>query len=178
MADEPTSRTPRFGFAIARVRGISIRIHGTFLLLLAFIAYRSWQETSNPLAVAHAIALVLAVFACVALHELGHALVALHFGVRTKDITLYPIGGVARLERIPERPLHELLVAFAGPLVNFVIAAVLGVTLHLLGHATMPPESGEPGFFVALIWINLGLGLFNLVPAFPLDGGRVLRDRG
>jgi Zn-dependent protease len=150
---------------LGRVAGIDVFLHPTFLLLLAYVAM-----TQGGIG---AVLLVSAVFGCVLLHELGHALVARRFGIATEDITLYPIGGVARLQRMPRAPGAELLIALAGPAVNLLIVLALsGVEALGLGLAGSP---GPDGLIAELILINLGLALFNLIPAFPMDGGRVLR---
>lgn len=148
---------------LGRVAGIDLYLHPTFLLLIAYVGM-----TMGGL---NAVLVTLAAFGCVLLHELGHALMAREFGIRTEDITLYPIGGLARLERMPRAPGAELLIALAGPAVNVAIAAGLWIF-------RVPLTSGGPWFvwFVSnLLTINLMLALFNLVPAFPMDGGRVLR---
>jgi len=148
------------------VAGIDLYIHPTFLLVLLFPGVLA----GGPLSVL----LVLAVFGCVLLHELGHALAAQQFGIRTRDITLYPIGGVARLERMPRAAGAELVIALAGPAVNLAIAAGLA-TLGVLagGELALGTALGTMG--AELLAINIVLALFNLLPAFPMDGGRVLR---
>jgi Zn-dependent protease len=153
---------------LGRVAGIDIYLHPTFLLIL-FLP----QVTAGGL---FSVALVLAAFGCVLLHELGHALMARQYGIATEDITLYPIGGVARLSRMPRSPGAELLIALAGPAVNVAIAAGLA-SLGILGiFADLAPESTVLGEFAAnLVFANLVLAVFNLIPAFPMDGGRVLR---
>jgi Zn-dependent protease len=160
-------------FPIAVVADIPIRIHVTFLLLLAFLGFQYFGSRSQSLA---GILLIGALFLCVILHELGHAIVARRYGIRTLSITLYPIGGVAALEEMP-RPRHELWIALAGPLVNVVIAAVLWTYLRLAHHAEPFSLYIEPSHSFAsnLMTANILLALFNMLPAFPMDGGRVLR---
>ena len=167
-------------FTVATVAGIPIRVHWTFgILLLWFLVSGTLQGGTLAAGLASA-ALVLAVFVCVVLHELGHALVARRYGVRTRDITLLPIGGVASLERIPEKPRQELAIAAAGPLVSLTLAALLFATVAGRGSLESLLAVEQPGFrlanFIAsLAAINAWLVLFNLVPAFPMDGGRMLR---
>jgi Zn-dependent protease len=154
---------------LGRVAGINIFLHPTLFLLLAYVAMIQGGIGS--------VLLVSAVFGCVLLHELGHALTARRFGIATEDITLYLIGGVARLQRMPRAPGAELLIALAGPAVNLVIALALTAvqTLGLVGAPSPWPPSLLGLFVDDLILINVGLALFNLIPAFPMDGGRVLR---
>jgi Zn-dependent protease len=161
----------RLAWRMGRVAGIDLYIHATFLLVFLYVP----KMVANGMHPIEAILLICAVFGCVLLHELGHALMARRFGIGTVDITLYPIGGVARLERMPRAPGTELLIALAGPAVNFAIAAGIG-GLIVAGAATLGLTGGMlSSFFFELLVINLALGLFNLIPAFPMDGGRVLR---
>ncbi len=162
---------------IARIAGIGVYVHWTFFLLLAWIAFAQLAGGESVAAALSGIAFILALFLCVVLHELGHALTARRFGCQTRDITLLPIGGVARLERIPEVPIQEFWVAIAGPAVNVVIAAVLFAILMLAGQAYQLTATTMFGgaFLVKLMWVNIAPVLFNLLPAFPMDGGRVLR---
>ena len=165
-----------WSFRIARIAGIEVRIHITFLMLLAWIGIADYTRGGMGAAV-NGVAFILLLFGCVVLHEFGHALAAKHYGIQTPDITLLPIGGVARLERIPESPRQELWIALAGPAVNVVIAALLalwlGATGQLAALATFDPVEGS--FAARLLAVNLFLVAFNLLPAFPMDGGRVLR---
>ncbi len=161
---------------IARVAGSEIRIHLTFLILLLWIGVSAWFVGGWPAAI-DSVLFIVAVFACVVLHELGHALAALRYGITTPDITLLPIGGLARLSRMPERPVEEIVIALAGPLVNVVIAGliVLFMRVSFDPGALAAIDSPEPDFFVRLASVNIFLVIFNLIPAFPMDGGRVLR---
>jgi Zn-dependent protease len=169
-------RDMRSSLKIATVAGIEVRIHLTFLLFLAWIWFRSYHIAGMEGAI-QGVLFVLALFACVLLHEFGHAFAARAFGIRTPDITLLPIGGVARLNRMPDKPWQELVVAIAGPMVNVVIAIVL--IAFIGGDAGLGDlddlESPRAGFFGQLLDVNKMLVLFNLIPAFPMDGGRVLR---
>jgi Zn-dependent protease/CBS domain-containing protein len=167
----------RLSMRIARVAGIDVYVHVTFFLLLAWVAVSHLMKDGSVGGAASAVALLLCVFGSVVLHELGHALTARRFGIRTRDITLLPIGGVARLEKMPERPGQELVVALAGPAVNVALAGLLAVVLVLLGLPLVPraPELTFDPLPTRLLWVNLSLAAFNLLPAFPMDGGRVLR---
>jgi len=158
---------------IVRIAGIQLRIHITFLLIIVWLAFGYYAQGSSAAAASRVI-FVLLLFLCVVLHEFGHAFAAKAFGINTPDITLLPIGGVARLERMPEEPMQELIIAVAGPLVNVVIA--LGLFVAGGAQALLNPSTVEGGGLVAqLLTINIMLVLFNLLPAFPMDGGRVLR---
>lgn len=165
-----------WAITLGTVFGIAVRLHLTFLIFLAWIAIGS-LVAGGPAAALQSIAFLVAVFASVLIHEFGHALMARRFGVRTPDITLLPIGGVARLERIPEKPYQELLVAIAGPATNIVIALGLLVYLAATGQIDAVRSMGIMGGGLAgrVLWINLWLVIFNMIPAFPMDGGRVLR---
>jgi len=161
---------------IGRLFGIEIRVHITFLVLLAFLGVAHWLPERNLTAAFIGVSFFALLFLCVVLHELGHALAARQFGIKTQDITLLPIGGVARLERMPEKPSQELWVALAGPLVNVVIAIGLFLGLYLSGQGPKGSFSFDSGNLAErLLWVNIGLVMFNLLPAFPMDGGRVLR---
>jgi Zn-dependent protease/CBS domain-containing protein len=165
-----------WSWKIGRVAGIPIYIHWTFLILLGWILFSGLNAGKTPAEAMLEVGFVLSLFGCVVLHELGHALMARRFGVTTSDITLLPIGGVARLQRIPERPSEELLVAIAGPLVNVAIAGILyllGVRLGVV--ITDERVLLKGGFPARLMLVNVFLVLFNLLPAFPMDGGRMLR---
>lgn len=163
---------------VGSAAGIGIFLHWTFLLLVAAIfAYYYFQSQSLG-AAASGLGLILAVFVCVILHELGHALTARRFGVPTRSITLYPIGGLARMERIPSEPMKEFWIAIGGPAVNVGIAVVLALVLLGSGGTFTPEALQSPGnhILASLMWINAALAGFNLLPAFPMDGGRVLRS--
>lgn len=167
----------RWSWHLGTLFGIEVRVHATFLILLVWVAASHLMAGQGAAMAASGVAFVLAVFAIVVLHELGHALTARRFGIATRDITLLPIGGVARLERMPSKPSQELLVAVAGPAVNVVLALLLFASIAAMGmvqdvaHLTFV---GGP-FLAKLMWVNVGLAVFNLIPAFPMDGGRVLR---
>lgn len=164
-----------WSFSLGRLFGSELRIHVTFFLLLAWIGYAAYAQDGWPAAVENVL-FVVALFACVVAHEFGHALTARRYGIKTPTITLLPIGGLAQLEKMPENPKQEIAVALAGPLVNVVIWGVLFV----LGAQTPPAmfvelDTTAPGFLERLAMVNLFLAVFNLIPAFPMDGGRVFR---
>jgi len=167
----------KWQWKIGRFAGIDVFVHATFVLLIGWVGYNYWRQYQDWTRVFMGILFILALFLCVVLHEYGHALTARKYGIKTRDITLYPIGGVARLERLPDRPIEELWVALAGPAVNVVIAALLIAYLFLTNGLTpITDMSFTQGSFVErLVAINIYLVLFNLIPAFPMDGGRVLR---
>lgn len=167
----------RWAWKLGEFRGIGVYVHATFLLLIGFVALSHWSASHDIGKTLEGIGFILALFACVVLHEFGHALTAARYGIKTRDITLLPIGGVARLERMPEEPLHELWVALAGPAVNVVIALIL--LIGLMASASLAPldqltVTAGP-FFERLLVVNVFLVVFNMLPAFPMDGGRVLR---
>ena len=167
----------KWQWKLGRFAGIDVFVHATFLLLIGWVGYSHWTEHQSWAKVAEGIFFILVLFGCVVLHEYGHALTARKYGIKTRDITLYPIGGVARLERMPEKPIEELWVALMGPAVNVVIAAglfaYLFVTNSLVPLTDLTVASGS--FLERLLTVNISLVLFNLIPAFPMDGGRVLR---
>lgn len=167
----------KWSWKVAKIAGIDVFIHSTFFILIAWIGFSYWitQRTFN--AVANGIVFILLLFLFVLMHEFGHALAAKKFGISTRDITLLPIGGLARLERMPREPKQELWVALAGPLVNLVLAILLFGWLFFtngLGGLTNTTVT-EGSLLQRLAVVNLTLLLFNLIPAFPMDGGRVLR---
>lgn len=178
MAPPSPRPAPLGAHRVGRLFGIDIRVHFTFVLFLGWVLFSHLLRGEGWRAASSAVLLLCSVFAIVVCHELGHALVARRFGIRTRDILLLPIGGVGRLERIPSRPGQELAIAIAGPAVNLVFAALIfGVlTLQRVPEQTILGVDlvGSP-LLVKLFWINVSLAIFNLIPAFPMDGGRVFR---
>lgn len=166
----------KWSFRIAKIAGTEVRIHGTFILLLLWVGV-SFLIFGGIKAALVSVVFIGALFLCVLLHEFGHVFAARQFGIPTPDITLLPIGGLARMQSIPKRPSQELIIALAGPAVNVIIAATLiaitglpslsfGADLHLADASAIVPQ---------LVVVNLWLAVFNMIPAFPMDGGRVLR---
>ena len=167
----------KWSWKIGEYQGIGVYIHATFLLIILWIGYGNWAASKNVLQTVYGIIFVLVIFLCVVLHEFGHALTAKKYGIKTTDITLLPIGGVARLEKMPEDPRQEFWVALAGPAVNVVIALLLYIWLELTAPFSPIGElSLTSGSFLGrLMLINVFLVAFNMLPAFPMDGGRVVR---
>src|SRR5215510_1472764 len=157
----------KWQWKLGRFAGIDVFIHVTFLLILVWVGYNYWIQYQDWGEVLLGVLFILALFVCVVLHEYGHALTARRYGIRTRDITLYPIGGVARLERMPDRPIEELWVALAGPAVNLVIAALLFVYLVLTNSLAPLTAMGmtQGSFVERLMFVNLYLLAFNLIPA-------------
>lgn len=162
----------RWSVPLVRIAGVTIRVHVTFfaLVLLVALTARDFGETEVA-----AVGWLLLLFACVVLHEFAHALVARSKGIAVHEIDLLPIGGVSRLEHIPEAWRDESAIAVAGPIASAAIALVAFLLATITGQALLPPSLWEGGLLVRLAWVNLMLAAFNLLPAFPLDGGRVLR---
>ncbi len=165
-----------WSFSLGRIAGTEVRVHFTFLLLVAWYGIAAGMREGQSAAL-EAVLFILAVFACVLAHEFGHVLTARRYGIDTRNIILLPIGGVANIERMPDKPGQELVIAVAGPIVNVVIAVAL---IGLFGVTFTPEriadiEQGRLDFVTRLASVNIALVLFNLLPAFPMDGGRVLR---
>ncbi|MBK8845887.1 MAG: site-2 protease family protein [Bacteroidetes bacterium] len=166
-------------FKLGNIAGIGVSIHWTFSLLIAYIIFSNYRAGHNTEQIVWSVIFILSIFFTVFLHELGHALAAKKYNIKTKDITILPIGGLARLERIPEKPKEELVVAIAGPLVNIALSVITGlfITIPDLKELTVQLTGGvnQSNFFLNFFIVNIWLAIFNLIPAFPMDGGRVLR---
>jgi Zn-dependent protease len=167
---------------IATIFKIPLRLHWSFALLLAYIAGVAWYQHIEKEAIFLHVLFVIAMFSCVLLHELGHAAAAAFYGIPTIQIVLLPIGGIAFFERVRRRPSQDFIIAFAGPLTNFLIAALIYVGILLSTPAKIEYIGIEDqlfnigvAFFERLLWLNLLIGAFNLLPAYPLDGGQMLR---
>jgi Zn-dependent protease/predicted transcriptional regulator len=167
----------RWSWKLTRIAGIDVYVHATFFILIAWLALSYWMVAGTLSAVLTGVGFILALFICIVLHELGHALTARRYGIQTRHITLLPIGGIAALERMPSDPRQEIRVALAGPAVNIMIALILWVWLWMNNAWVPPGQLGltEGPFVERLMIVNLFLAGFNLLPAFPMDGGRVLR---
>lgn len=168
----------KYSLYLGRISGIKISVHWTFLILIFWIVFANLRAGFEAREIIWSVGFVLTIFVCVILHELGHALTAQRFNIKTREISILPIGGLAQFESIPEKPKEELLVALAGPAVNVLIAGLLFPFVSLrgdLGEIGTLTRIGPSNFLLALMDINLWLALFNLIPAFPMDGGRVLR---
>jgi Zn-dependent protease len=160
----------RYTLHLLTAFGIPVRVHATFPLAMVAFGLEGYMRAGWSEALS-AIALVLIVFVCVVLHELGHSLRAIRYGVLVRDIVLLPVGGMARVERIPEVPRQEIAIALCGPAVNVVIAAGIAGFMRM----THRPFDTNNDFLSGVLVVNIALVLFNLIPAFPMDGGRVLR---
>lgn len=167
----------KWSWKLGQYADIGVYVHATFFLLIGWIVLSHWLQGQSLPSILEGVVFIVTLFGCVVLHEFGHALAARKFGIRTRDITLLPIGGLARLERMPEDPRQELWVALAGPAVNVAIAA--GLFVGLQATASWEPLAqltvARGSFWERLMVVNLFLAGFNLLPAFPMDGGRVLR---
>jgi Zn-dependent protease/predicted transcriptional regulator len=167
----------KYSLSLGKISGIKVEIHWTFLILIIWVIFSGLKTQLSPDQIMWSVFFVLAIFLCVILHELGHALAAKKFNIKTTSITLLPIGGLAQMESIPEKPKEELIIAFAGPAVNVVIAAILypitGLFAEDFKELSITVQSDN--FLIALMSVNVWLALFNLIPAFPMDGGRVFR---
>jgi Zn-dependent protease/predicted transcriptional regulator len=166
-------------FKLGNIAGIGIFIHWTFSLLIAYIVFSNYRAGHTSEQIVWSVIFILSIFATVFLHELGHAMAAKKFNIKTKDITILPIGGLARLDRIPENPKEELIVAIAGPAVNITLALITGLFISIpsIKDLTLQLAGGvnQGNFFLNFFIVNIWLSIFNLIPAFPMDGGRVLR---
>jgi Zn-dependent protease/CBS domain-containing protein len=166
----------KWSLKLFKIGGIDIAVHALFPLLLLWVGGTTYLETKNIKEAADGVGFIIVLFTIVVIHELSHALTAKSFGIRTRSITLLPIGGVANMERMPEKPWQEFLVAIAGPTSNFVMAIICLALLLLTQPGFWNTEDIEKASWLErLFFINIGLGVFNLLPAFPMDGGRVLR---
>jgi Zn-dependent protease len=165
----------RWSINLFRIRGIQLSLHGSFLLLLAYVAWEGWWLDGWP-GLLWSVAFIVVLFTCVILHELGHCFMARRFGVHVPRILLLPIGGMAEFDSIPRQPRSEILIALAGPAVNFGLAALALIFVRFPSgwmETVVALSLGELGRYVVVL--NLVMGTFNLAPVFPMDGGRVLR---
>ena len=167
---------------IATIFGIPIRLHWTLGLFFLFFIWFGYQQALGLESLLVIIGFIVSLFICILLHEFGHSLTAKRYGVQTRDIILSPIGGLARLENIPDKPIQEFKVAINGPIVNLIIASILAIILLVFNLPFLPDivdgvvSIGPNNFIQWLMYMNIGVFLFNLIPAFPMDGGRILRS--
>ena len=171
---EGPRRASRASFPIARVSGIEVRIHLSFLVLVALFAAAAPEPGMRSALLS--VTWLLAVFGCIVVHEFAHSLVARTRGVGVHEILLLPLGGISKMERLPERPQDEFAIAIVGPLTSFGLAALAAALCVLTGRAMLPVDLIGGAWLAKLAWLNLILGAFNMIPAFPLDGGRVFRS--
>lgn len=166
----------RWSVTLGSFAGTAVRVHVTFLLFLAWIGFAAYQR-GGVIAARDSLIFIVAIFACVVLHEFGHILTARRFGIVSPEVTLLPIGGVADMNRMPDRPYQELLIAVAGPAVNLIIAVAILAYLGATTDMTQATHIADPqvGMLARLAATNVFLAVFNMIPAFPMDGGRVLR---
>jgi len=172
----------QYSISLRKLFGIPITIHWTFWILIVWIVVNGVMKGQSSSQLLWYVLFVMAIFVCVGLHELGHALAAKRYGIKTHSITFLPIGGVARLMKIPDKPKQELIITIAGPMVNIIIALVLGIVLLLTKRIPFSAENldlitsiNASNFLFMLFLINIMLFIFNMIPAFPMDGGRIFR---
>jgi Zn-dependent protease/predicted transcriptional regulator len=168
----------KYALSLGKIAGIKISVHWTFAILMLWIVVSGIRSGLNVIQIFWSLLFIVSIFGCVVLHELGHALAAKRYKIKTVDITLLPIGGIARMESLPENAWEELMVAIAGPLVNFMIAILVLPFVSFpetIINAEEMTTVNAGNFMISFFAVNLTLGIFNLVPAFPMDGGRVLR---
>jgi Zn-dependent protease/CBS domain-containing protein len=168
----------KYSLSLGRVAGIQIFVHWTFLILIGWIVYINLKQGMGAVDIFWSVLFILTLFACVTFHELGHALAAKRYNIKTRNITLLPIGGLAQLESIPEKPKEELVVALAGPMVNIVVALLLYPFVKLSPNEITEMDLtrlSHHNFLFSLMIVNIWLAVFNMIPAFPMDGGRVFR---
>ncbi|MGM0498127.1 MAG: site-2 protease family protein [Bacteroidota bacterium] len=165
---------------LGRPFGIKVSVHWTFLLIIAWIVFLNLQQGASTQQIIYSILFIIAIFVCVVIHELSHSLMARRYGIPTRSITLLPIGGLADLQKMPEEPKQEFAVSISGPLSNIAIALVLSLLLLATGNINLSATDFQAitgkNFFIVLMFANLMLAVFNLLPAFPMDGGRVFRS--
>lgn len=169
----------KFSIYLGSIAGTELYLHWTFLLFAVWAFFSTYREAQDWTAAVYSLVFLLSIFTCITLHELGHITIARRYGCQARDITLYPIGGVASLERIPDKPYQEFWMAIAGPFVNVVIAAILFLIIsvqHGMPEFHEMQDLTRTNFLYNLMILNIGLVVFNMIPAFPMDGGRMLRS--